>query len=54
MSSPRTMADLLKMFAGCAFFLGLAAILFRVYAGQKAQLHLAAVGANPGVPGGPQ
>lgn len=43
----------LKMFIGCAFFLGLAAVLFRVYAGQKERPQLVAVGAKSGAPGGP-
>lgn len=43
-----------KMFAGCAFFLGLAAVLFRVYSGCRDQPQLLAVGAQPGAPGGRQ
>ncbi len=44
----------LKMFIGCAFFVGLALLLFRVYAGHKNASQILAVGANPGALGGSQ
>jgi amino acid transporter len=41
-----------KMFTGCAFFIGLATLLFRVYAGHKNAMPVVAVGANSGALGG--
>jgi len=37
-----------KMFIGCAFFLGLAAFLFRFYSSRKSTRTMEAVGAAPG------
>lgn len=44
----------LKMFIGCVFFVGLAVLLFRIYAGHKNASQILAVGANPGALGGSQ